>query len=58
MFSSGTKKSSTKFSEFFRSASSRDKKKLYADVLERATRRQNEEIETARLMQEREATAS
>lgn len=58
MFSNGTKKGSTKFSEFFRSASSRDKKRLYADVLARATRRQNQEIEAARQIQENEAAAS
>jgi hypothetical protein len=50
ILSVGTKRSSTRFSEFFRSASSRDKKKVYAEVLERATKRQLDEIESARVL--------
>lgn len=38
----GQKRASSKFSEFIRNASSAEKKKVYTDVLKRATERQNE----------------
>jgi len=41
IFSKSTKVASTPFSEFIRNASSADRKKVYAAVLQRATERQN-----------------
>lgn len=41
-------KSSTPFSDFIRNASSREKKRVYADVLKKATDRQLEIISKAR----------
>ncbi len=39
---------STPFSDFFRNTQSRDKNKVYKEVLERATERQREVIERAK----------
>lgn len=38
----GQKRASSKFSDFIRNASSAEKKKVYTEVLKRATERQNE----------------
>jgi hypothetical protein len=45
----GTTIESTKFSDFIRNASSRDKKRVYSDVLKKATEMQNETIKRAAL---------
>ena len=38
----GPKRTSSKFSDFIRNASAADKKKVYTEVLKKATARQNE----------------
>jgi hypothetical protein len=38
----GPKRASSKFSDFIRNASAADKKKVYTEVLKKATARQNE----------------
>lgn len=43
---------STPFSDFFRNASSREKNKVYGDVLKRATERQQAVIKRAELRNE------
>lgn len=48
LFGSNSKKvASTPFSDFIRNASSGEKKRVYADVLEKATQRQREQIKRA-----------
>lgn len=42
---------SSPFSEFIRNAKAREQKKVYGEVLERATERQNRLLEEARLKQ-------
>ena len=39
---------STRFSEFIRNASSREKKRVYSDVLKKATEMQNDVVKRAR----------
>lgn len=42
------KRASTPFSEFIRNASSREKKRVYEDVLKKASERQRQQIERVR----------
>ncbi|MBD3668060.1 MAG: hypothetical protein HUJ16_08880 [Kangiella sp.] len=43
----GSKVKETPFSQFFRTASSKEKKRVYAEVLKEATERQKNQIEQA-----------
>lgn len=44
----GRKRASSKFSDFIRNASSAEKKKVYTEVMKRATTRQNELVRKVR----------
>jgi len=48
IFRKRTAMKSTEFSEFIRNASSREKKRVYSDVMEKATERQMDVIHRAR----------
>ena len=48
LFSSPVPKSNTAFSKFIREASSEDKKRVYSDVIAKATKRQATLIEKAK----------
>lgn len=50
IFSKPKAKKSSPFSEFIRNASSRDKKRVYTDVLKKATDRQLDVIHKAQLV--------
>jgi hypothetical protein len=51
IFTSHPTLASTPFSDFFRNASSREKKRIYAGVLKRATERQENIIQKAKTPQ-------
>ncbi|GGX69061.1 hypothetical protein [Saccharospirillum salsuginis] len=50
MFSSQPKVASTAFSDFIRNAPSKEKKRVYAKVLEGASERQRKQVEKAQEM--------
>ncbi|BFM21500.1 hypothetical protein [Gilvimarinus japonicus] len=47
LFGSSEKVASTPFSDFIRNASSREKKRVYSDVLKKATERQQAQLKRA-----------
>ncbi|HZR02987.1 MAG TPA: hypothetical protein VFA81_07440 [Burkholderiales bacterium] len=53
----GRKRASSKFSDFIRNASAAEKKKVYTEVLKRATERQNDVARKARSLLERRPQA-